>query len=489
MTTLAANIDLEEELVLKKRRLQLQRHKLELVKSDGLQFYKPHPKQDRFHRAGVTHSRRGMRCGNRFGKTEMGAAEDVSWLRGERPWYPEGDPARRGGIPQRPVKGLVCCADWDKTDELWTGVGGKLWRFLPMALVKQKLKNNQGTIDTVILKNGSILRFDTVRSYMSNPMGSESSDWDFIHVDEPIPEGMHTAHARGLVDRSGHEWFTLTPLREAWINDMMFPETPDPAWWVETGSIYDNPYLTADAIKAYEALLTEEEKDCRLLGIPLHLAGLIYKQYNKAKHWRGEPIEGWKDFLTPPSHWPVAFSIDPHPQTPHCVTFVAISPFNQRVYFHDIFEHCSIENLAERIKNVIKNKFVISGRMDPLGFINDPITETNMAIELERHGVFVQKATKDLTGGILKVQGELKKDPAQLVFYPSAGRTLWEIGRYAWSEKDNKPIDKDDHAMENLYRLELQELRYVESTRSRPVVEQPITGMQNEDFKDVELQR
>lgn len=488
MTALATNMDLsepeekslqeQERFALLQRQLELKRRKLELIKQDGMSFYKPHRKQAAFHEAGVHFKRRMLRAGNRFGKTEMGAAEDAAWLRGERTWYPEGHPARRGGIPQRPVKGLVCGADWDKVDELWTGDGGKLWRFLPKSLVKKTLKNQAGAIDTVLLHNGSILRFDTVKSFMSNPMGSESSNWDFIHVDEPCPQKMYTAHARGLVDTGGSAWFTLTPIREAWINDMFFPEVPDETKWVETGSIYDNPYLTPEAILEFEKLLTEDEKECRLRGLPFHLAGLIYKEFNKVRHVRNVPLTGWRDFLTPPSDWPIAFTIDPHPQTPHCVTFVAISPFNQRVYFRDIFEHCSIKELADQIHEVIDGKFLISARMDPLGFIEDPITQKTFASVLADEGIFVEKATKDPLTGILKAQSMLKADPTEIIFYPTARRTLWEIARYSWKEGENKPIDKDDHAMENFYRLELQELKYVSNKPEKAVDEIPI-GAEN----------
>lgn len=488
MTALAANpvdesaLQQAEKVALMQRMLVLRRRQLELVKEDGLLFYKPHPKQDAFHRAGMSHSRRMLRAGNRFGKTEMGAAEDTAWLRGERVWYPENDPARRGGIPQRPVKGLVCAVDWDKVDELWTGEDGKIWRFLPENLVAKTLKNQAGAIDYIELKNGSTLRFDTVKSFMGNPLGSESSNWDFLHVDEPIPEKMFKAHARGLVDSGGFVWFTLTPLREAWIEDMFHPEVPNPTHWFMAGSIYDNPYLSPSAIAEFEAILTEEEKQCRLHGIPLHLAGLIYKEYKPEKHLLSEPPPGWKDFLTPPSHWPIAYTIDPHPQTPHCVTYVAISPFNQRFYFLDFFEHTSIRELAENIKSVTDGKFVISARMDPLGFIEDPISKSTFADELAKHGVFVEKATKDLINGIIKAKSELKKDPPVIKFAPTCRRTLWEIARYSWKEGENKPVDKNDHAMENFYRLELQNLQYVEPTRSRYVAEMPIVG---EDLTEI----
>ena len=53
---------------------------------------------------------------------------------------------------------------------------------------------------------------------MANPMGLESSQWDWIHVDEPIPEAMWNAVSRGLMDTGGSAWFTCTPIAEQWIN-------------------------------------------------------------------------------------------------------------------------------------------------------------------------------------------------------------------------------------------------------------------------------
>ena len=477
----AGNEDVE---VLLRRRVEVKKQLLALAKKDGLAFYKPHPKQDAFHRAGASYKMRFMRSGNRFGKTEMGAAEDAAWLRGERVFYPENDPARRGGIPQRPVKGLVIAQDWDMVKSLWTGEDGKIRRYLPNDLIAQQTRNHSGAIDTIRLKRGSSLKFDTVKSFMSNPMGAESQDWDFIHVDEPCPQDMYTSHARGLVDRAGCSWFTLTPLREPWINDMFFPDNPvaNLSTWVETGTIDDNPYLTQEAKAAFAALLTDDEKECRLYGIPMNLVGLIYKSYSKEKHLLKKVPDGWDDFHLPPKHWPIAFLIDPHPQTPHCVTFVTISPHGTRVYFYDIFKHCSIEELAAEIRPVIAGRYVIEARMDPLGFINDPITESNMAAELAKHGVYVMKATKGLAQGILKVQGELKKENA-IKFCPTARRTLWEITRYSWDEKENKPVDKDDHAMENLYRAESLELQWSERSHNFPVREIPITGNESDEFK------
>ena len=56
------------------------------MQSYGINFYRPHAKQDKFHASGDK-TGRYVRTGNRGGKTKCGAAEDVAWLLGGRVWY------------------------------------------------------------------------------------------------------------------------------------------------------------------------------------------------------------------------------------------------------------------------------------------------------------------------------------------------------------------------------------------------------------------
>lgn len=478
-------------LLLKRKQAQLLRKKLDLVKASGLAFYRPHPKQDSFHRAGITYNRRFLRAGNRTGKSECGCSEDIAWLLNERTWYPEGDSARRGGLPQHPVKGLTITTDWDKVNEIWTGrqgEGGKVWKKMPSGFHKKSYRNSLGVIDTIECSNGSLWRFDTVKSFKSNPQGSESSDWDFVHIDEPCPENMWKAVSRGLMDRRGAAWFTCTLLTEFWINDKFLPaesggEAKDgfPNSWVETASVYDNPYLTPEAIAEFEATLTDDEKQCRLYGIPLHLTGLVYKEFSRTNHVLTTPPAGWSADYEPPLDWPVYIAIDPHPRTPHAVLFCTVDKFGRRYYWKNIFHHTTIEDLSRQIREVTKDRHVIWTKVDPLAYINDPITDTNMAMEFERCGVLVEKATKDLSGGILKVKAGLRSGTditnTEITFTPTVGRTLWEIQRYCWDEETDKPLDENDHMMENLYRLELSEPRWVDAKdSSRPIEDMDIVA-------------
>ena len=452
-----------EAILSAQARLRAERRLLAAAKSDPVRFYSPHQKQDDFHRAG-DRSRRAVFAGNRFGKSHLGAAEDGAWLRGERAWYPQSDVVRRLGIPQRPVKGLVICADWDKVSEIWTDEAGakpgKIWGMLPQGFVKTKGRNSSGAIDYLLCRNQSLLRFETVKSFQSNPLGTESSDWDFIHVDEPCPQKMFTAAARGLVDRGGFAWFTLTAISEPWIIDYFI----DNELWYEYGSIYDNPHNSAEAIKEFEALLDDDEKECRLYGKPLHMAGLVYKMFRTELHVLQSLPLGWKAWNKPPADYTIYVRVDTHPQVPHAVLFCAVSPTGHRFYYDELFVQMSIATLSTEIKKRTAGYQMGTIKVEPAAWVLDPITKvTSVAREFAAAGLPVMRASKDLSGGIVKTKQSLGELPPRLHFSPQLRRTLWEIKRYCWDPKGtNRPLDVEDHMMENLYRMEIDRPQWVE---------------------------
>lgn len=454
VTESAEDLELQQ---LYQRKLELERRKLDLAKRFGLLYYTPYPKQHAFHAAG-SFKHRMYRAGNRSGKSTMGGAEDCSWLLGYRPWCQKGDPVRTAGIPQRSNKGLVITNDWDKVDEIWTShETGKIWRFLPDGFVKSAIKNHAGAIDTIVCNNGSVLRFDTVESFKRSPYGSESSDWDFVHVDEPCPRDMYVANARGLIDRGGSDWFTLTPLTELWINDMFFPSDPKDklaSAWSESGSTFDNPYLTASGIKEFEGLITEDERQCRLHGLPLELSGLVYKEWKKDTHLFTDVPHGWAGYNDPPKEYMIYVAIDTHPKVPHAVLFIAVGPSGLPIVYDEIFHHCSATELAKLILAKLHGRQHGPPKCEPAAWIEDPETGQSLAQHFASAGMPVLKASKGKTHGILHLKGILnQRAPKGIMFVPTLHRTLWEIQRYCYDTKTNLPVDKDDHMMECLYRL------------------------------------
>lgn len=477
----------DPEIILAKQRyLGLLKEKIALVKRDGLAFYKPHAKQDSFHRAAALPDCkwRLWEAGNRSGKSTGGVAEDASFLRGFRPFYPEGDPMRTAGIPQgRPLRGLVVCNDWKKVGEVFTstrGDQGKLWKFLPggyatdgSGVVKYTHTNSEGVIDVVELFNGSVLNFTTVRAWMTNPGSVESVDHDFVHFDEPLPKKMFVGIKRGLIDRKGKGWFTLTPKTEPWIHHMFFPSRRIKAdvviegrKWAQKGSTYENPYLPQEEIKEFESDLTRDEIDCLVHGIPLALSGLVYKEFNYNKHviLDIEPWKNWKAFNDPPKDATIYVAIDPHPQTPHHVMFLAALPHDVLVVYDEIFLHCPIPELAKLVKERLAGRFYVLILCDPYAWLEHPNTKVNSyAEDFAEAGLHIYKASKDRSAGILEVK-RLLVTPNKLFFSHMLEETIYEFETHAWDERENKPKDENDHAMENLGRLSLERPVWIDNS-------------------------
>jgi len=477
-------------LLEKRRKVELLKQRKKLVRENGLAFFRPHAKQEQFFTAGA-YKRRYARTGNRFGKSEMGAAEDCAWAIGERTFFPVGHPLRTLGLPKHSTKGCIVVQDWDKANEIFTSyveeggaAQGKLFRFLPKDRIIAAKKGRSGAgIAEIHIKSihggTSVISIETVRSFVQNPMGCESSSWDWIHVDEPCPYDMWVALSRGLVDRGGSAWFTCTPLIEPWINDYFIPRhltharidqplaNDETSKWVMTGSMHDNPYNSKEAIKAYEGDLNEDERACRIAGIPLALSGLVYKNFSRDHHIYTETPKGWRDATTPPPSYTIRVLIDPHPKIPHAVMFFATAPTGQTYVYRELFRQGLISDLVSTIVHVVGTYHVEDYLIDPIAFIENPITGTCMADEFYAAGLPVVPAIKDLTYGILKTNdrfNEREDGHATIFFHDSLDTFLFEIDRYVWDLKKERPVDRDDHMMECLYRAVLTGLTYVKET-------------------------
>jgi hypothetical protein len=473
------------ELVLAKRQeLELLSQKLKLMKSFGLSFYRPHEKQDAFHRA-AGYKHRLWESGNRSGKSTGGVAEDCSFLLGYRPFYSESDPARTVGIPQgRPLRGLVVCNDWKKVGEVFTsrrGEEGKIWRFLPPGFVKDTKSNHEGVIDKIECENGSLLNFTCVSAWKSNPGSVESVDYDFAHFDEPLPKAMYTGVARGLVDRDGSDWFTLTPKAEPWIHSEFFPARKSKEKlfvvgrkWAQRGSTYDNPHLKAEGRDDWIKSLSRDQVECLIEGIPMQLAGLVYKEFNYDVHVLEKPLRGWNALDQPPPEATIYVAMDVHPQTPHHVMFVALLPHNVSVIYDEIFLACGTAELARLVLAKIANRFCVRIICDPLAFITHPVSGLSMADDFAANGLYVSKASKARSQGILLGKEWLSRPNAFFVSQ-HCEETVNEFSNHAWDEKANKPRDEDDHAMENFGRLAIERPVWLDQETMKYNAVEPIT--------------
>ena len=369
-------------------------------------------------------------------------------------WYPK--ELRYNG----PVIGRIVGKDFQK------GIGEVIIPFLDAhldssLLIKNgKKRNPMGIPIKWILKNGSV--FD-ILTYEMNTESFEGWRGHIAWFDEPPPRDKYIATLRGLVDFNGRNWLTLTPLTQPWIYDEVFLKADETTVFVEVVDIRDNPQLPGGekAIRAFEAKLTEQEKEARLHGRFLHLTGLIYKEFNPAIH-----------ICEPPrirKNWTRYFCIDPHPRTPTACLWLAVDPHGNHWLYDELWlKDMDIEQVAHAIH-------AQEGELKPSRRFIDPAMDKenqlaggfNIRKELMKYGIYCERANNDPDLGKSRIRGALKPkyvpllgtEVPQLQVSRFCERTLYEFTHYIYSERKhntdqyderNTPRKKDDHFMDAL---------------------------------------
>lgn len=185
-------------------------------------FVKMNSAQDRFIRvrnsAGRTPRRRIFEAGNKVGKTMIGLMEDLAHMMGFRPWLLTDDPDYAIDI-KIPSIGMLGCETYKHS------VAEKIepmLKWMTPATCQPVFKPGPtGVLNILTLpydaKGGKCGSKLYIRSYDEQPESFEGIDFSFIHFDEPPPESILNAAERGKVVTNAPSWYTMTPLKEAYM--------------------------------------------------------------------------------------------------------------------------------------------------------------------------------------------------------------------------------------------------------------------------------
>ena len=355
----------------------------------------------------------------------------------------------------------------EKTDTLAEVQVPKLKKFIPDGSLALSKKGQTGVIEHFLFNNGSTIDLLT---YQQDPASMEGWDGHVCIFDEPPPRAVYIANVRGLVDHNGIALFSMTPLKEPWIADEIV-NNPDPSFFSMTASSYDNPHVERSALDAFFSKLSEDELSTRRDGKFLHLQGLVFKEFDKQVH----VVPPFK----PDRSYTVYAAIDNHPRTEQAVLFVAVDQHNRVFAFHERFQHGTPAEVASWITRFHDEVHPVEQCLiDPSSQADSNRGETTYEIieaALSRAGIPLDFGSKDLASGIQVVRDYLRSrnGVASVFVTEDCPRLIWEMQRYRWAEWRggadkstrtplNKPVDADDHEIENLRRLLQLPARFVD---------------------------
>lgn len=229
---------------------------------------------------------------------------------------------------------------------------------------------------------------------------------------------------------------------------------------------------------------SEDEKQARIYGKFQHLVGMVFKKWNRAIHVIRPFNVDQYDYVV----WEM---LDPHPRTPDAVMWVAIDKNGTKYVVDELFlkPEEGVKELAQRIKNKASQFRVVKRIADPSAFIINQHDQDgkSLADRLSDEGLTYQEATKARTQSdrriedalVYKMVGqttEMRQAP-ELYVFDHCKRTIFEFEHYRWddytgksADKHNqkeKPVDKDDHMIENLGRCLFQEPKWYPLVRQK----------------------
>ena len=404
---------------------------------------------------------------NRLGKTTILVIIAFSVLFGKWLWND-----KKIYFPHnKPRKCRITGQDWEK--HIKAVLVPELKKWWPKKRELKVKKNNNGVeYWWEDVKTGSTLEI------MSNLQDSDLHEgWygDFSGFDEPPKRDIRVANARGLIDRQGRELFCMTLLKEAWVDREIIKAVdekgrPDRTVFSVNGDISVNiGYgITQEGVDQFIKTLTDDEISARIHGKPAYMTGLVYPQFSRKFRPRGNLMPRFKV----PTNWIVDIGFDIHPREKQAVLFVATNEKNERYCIEEIWEHGDGDTIADEMLRRVKRYAYRVGTV-----VIDPLSKSTGDSQTDKESTFykirnklwgrdipLQVASKDKSSGILEVKNHLlgPNNEPSIWFFDDCIRTIYEIEGYMWDEKTGKPKDKDDHFMENLYRLLLCDTHYVE---------------------------
>lgn len=412
----------------------------------GYNKSKIHVKQMAFHKC--MKRNRWVFGGNRSGKTECGAVETV-WL-------------ARGIHPYRRNKPDIACWVVSLSQAVQREVAQqKVLHYLDPAwiedvvmLVGSKGSPAHGVIDYILVKN--VFGGTSKIAFKSCEAGREKfqgASLDFVWFDEEPPKDVYDECKMRVLDRRGHVFGTMTPLKGlSWVYDEIYLNCHNSSEvWCIFMEWADNPYLAQEEVGEMSKTMSADMLESRRYGKFTSGQGLVYSEFCEANVI--EPFDV-------PIEWQDVLSIDPGLSNPLSCHWYA-RDFDGNVYV--VAEHYqanrSVAYHAQKIREISDSLNWKRNKAGQIEALCDSAAnqrtlngERSVAELFCDNGVLVNtRVDKSVYAGINKVKGLLKplSGPPRLFVFSCCVNMIREFKGYLWGSNDS-PVKRDDHAMDEL---------------------------------------
>jgi phage terminase large subunit-like protein len=264
---------------------------------DRLKYYKPYPKQQDFHAAGVTARERLLMAGNQLGKTLAGSFEVAMHATGRYPdWW-------QGKRFDRPTVAWACGITGevvrDTVQRVLVGRPGQEGTgSIPKDAIAERVtaRGIADLLDTIKVRHVSGgVSIIGLKTYQSGREKFQGESLDYIWLDEEAPEDIYFECLTRTNVGNGPVWLTFTPLlgMSTVVKRFLLERSPDRH--ITSMTIDDVEHYSAEERARIIASYPAHELEARTKGVPVLGSGRIFPVSEESI-----AIEQ-RDF---PSHWP-----------------------------------------------------------------------------------------------------------------------------------------------------------------------------------------
>jgi len=182
-------------------------------------------------------------------------------------------------------------------------------------------------------------------------MQFEGDAFTFAGLDEPPKRSVFSGIWRGLTDRYGRAWFSMTPLgpNATWLYEEFEAGDREDSIVIR-GSVWDNPYISTEQKKEFleGGGFLEEERAAREGGAWTFLTHRAFPQFDPAAHII-PPQE-------PPSGWSIGLAIDPAHRRPYALIWGAFGPDGDCIIFDEwpLEDHAAMRHSSYTVKDYVR---------------------------------------------------------------------------------------------------------------------------------------
>ncbi|HEY6020118.1 MAG TPA: terminase family protein [Candidatus Paceibacterota bacterium] len=277
----------------------------------------------------------------------------------------------------------------------------------------------------------------------------EEVDWMILSEASRLPEKVFDAYLRArLGSRKGRVIIPTTPYGYNWIYKRFYlPAVEgDPDYFAKIVSVKENPLFSLEEYEKAKKELPEDIFKEQYDGEFVAQTGLIYKRFRRSENCI-EPFEI-------PHNWARYAAIDPHPNTPCAVLWLAVDPYGTCYIYDEMFiPDLTIPEIADKIRAKEGKNAARKRMIDPNAKYIDKLRgqTTSVQMQFRQNGIACIEANNKFESAYYKInelmtpqdvygQKDVKK-PRFFVF-KSCKETIYEFESCNWeNEKDNHMLD------------------------------------------------